>query len=582
MDFRILVLSLLFVITPALADTNEALDELVSLVYQYPSQANQQLDSLKKQSLADKQLLRLQLLECGVLLQTGEHQAAIVLAQKAQRQAKQLKLEQALPYFQICEADGYGDEDDLKKSFPLLDSAIDDAKNRNQPQALVGALRLKGAFEFSIGNYTSAIESLRLAIDVYPDIKNQRENWTWPPLAYIYADMAGVMHATGDLSQADYYLNLALKLPDTKGKIQQSLAVMSARVALDSGDKNKSVEMLQKAINLLPEIGSSIEHALSQAQIGSIELSLGNITEAEASVTSATEIFKKNNDLLQLLRVNRLMAEIRLAQKNPKAALEYLQSSADISAQLAQFDDLSRAYTLQAKIHAQNKDYSDAYQAMQLAVEANQKAQEKLNNTQFMQYKAKLELQEQQQTQAQQQIREATLNQQQQLDRIYALVIFLLLVIAGMALWVFSKSRGWTLVTNLAQSNDEQLAESMLANAKKTGQPLSILLVDIRHVRQIDLPALQDEIEKKLREQDKLIQHSAEELLVILPYTSNAGSERVVEQLDPVLQHWHTSKSHVGIASLKQPDTLQTLLKRASISQLSRSRNEESFQSPAK
>ncbi|MDF0535565.1 hypothetical protein PY479_14930 [Shewanella sp. A32] len=582
MDFRILVLSLLFVITPALADTNEALDELVSLVYQYPSQANQQLDSLKKQSLTDKQLLRLQLLKCHVLLQLGEHEAAIKLAQEAQKKARFLKLEPAIAYFQQCEADGYGYTDDLKNAFPLLDAAIEDAKSRYQPQAMVSALRLKGQFEIGVGNYTSAIESLRLSLDVYPDLHNQKDNWAWPPLAYIYADMASVMHATGDLPQANYYIELALHDPQSKGKVRQSLLVMSSRIALDSGDKEKSLTALQQAIDLLPEISSSQEYAVSQIQIGAIEFKLGNIEAAEKFLDDATKTLIEHNNFYQLLRVQRVLALIRMKQARPKEALELLHSSANFAQKLAQYDDLASAYTLQAKIHAQNKDYSDAYQAMQLAVEANQKAQEKLNNTQFMQYKAKLELQEQQQTQAQQQIREATLNQQQQLDRIYALVIFLLLVIAGMALWVFSKSRGWTLVTNLAQRNDEQLAESMLANAKKTGQPLSLLLVDIRHVRQIDLPALQDEIEKKLREQDKLIQHSAEELLVILPYTSNAGSERVVEQLDPVLQRWHTSKSHVGIASLKQPDTLQTLLKRASISQLSRSRNEESFQSPAK
>ncbi|MCD8475891.1 MAG: hypothetical protein LRY40_05075 [Shewanella fodinae] len=42
--------------------------------------------------------------------------------------------------------------------------------------------------------------------------------------------------------------------------------------------------MLQSAIELLPEISSPLERAFSQAQIGSIELMLGNLAEAEADI----------------------------------------------------------------------------------------------------------------------------------------------------------------------------------------------------------------------------------------------------------------------------------------------------------
>lgn len=582
MDFRILVLGLSLLAWPVAADTDKDMDDLVSLIYQYPDAAKQKLEAIGQQPLTQQQQLRQQVLMCQTLVQLGEHRQAINLAQTAQQQARHNKLEQAIVYFQTCEADAYGDQEDFKRAFTLLDIAIEESKNRNQPQAIVGSLRLKGTLEYAVSNYSAAIESLRLALDVYPDLEKQRDHWVWPPIAYLYADMAGVMHATGDLSQADYYLDLALKTPETKGKIKQALAVMGARIALDAGDRAKSLRMLQSAIELLPEISSPLEKAFSQAQIGSIELMLGNLAEAEADITAASAIFVSNKNLLWELRVERLLAQIRIAQKRPDAALRYLNSSANLAQRLSQYDDLSRTYFLEAKLYAENDDYKNAYLSMLKNVAAGEKAQQKLNNTQFMQYKAKLELQEQQKTKAQQLISEAAANQQQQLNRIYAFIIFLLLIIAGLATWIFGKSRGWNLAVHLNQSSDEQLAEHMLNTAKNAGYPLSVLLLDIRHVRQIELPLLQDEIEKKLREQDKLLQHSATELLILLPYTSAIGSERVIAQLEPVLQRWHTAKIHLGAASLTQPDTLQTLLKRANANQLNRSRSDDGLQSAAR
>lgn len=582
MDFRILVLGLLFLTGSAIADTDRDMDNLVTLIYQYPDKAKQELAALEQQPLSKQQQLRLQVLRCQTLLQLGERRPVINLVQTTQRQARQQQIEQAVAYLQTCEAEAYGDEEDFKKSFTLLDIAIEGSRNHNQPQAMVGALRLKGTYEFAMGNFSAAIESLRLALDVYPDLNKQQDHWTWPPIAYLYGDMAGVMHATGDLSQADYYLKLALQSPETTGKIKQTLSVMAARVALDSGDRSRSLQMLQQAVELLPEISSPLERAFSQAQIGSIELMLGNLQEADTAINAASKVFISNNNLLWEQRAERILAQIRLAQKQPDAALRYLNSSAALAQRLSQYDDLARTYTLEAKLYADKGDYQNAYHSMLKNVDAAAKAQQQLNNTQFLQYKAKLELQEQQKSKAQQQVHEASATQRQQLNRIYALVICLLLIIAALVIWIFGKSRGWNMVMNLSQSSDEQLAEHMLNNAKNAGYPLSILLLDIRHVRLSELPSLQDDIEKKLREQDKILHHSAEELLILLPYTSSKGSERVVAQLEPVLHRWHTAKVHMGVASLTQPDTLKTLLKRASVNQLNRSRNDDGLHSPAR
>ncbi|MEI8601305.1 hypothetical protein P4S55_10105 [Shewanella sp. PP-Sp27a-2] len=107
MDFRVLVLSLLLWLIPFGASAIDQLDELTELVYQYPSKALTQITALEKQfttsATSDINRLRLSVLKCQNLLQLGENEAAINVAQLGEANAKQLKLDQVRPYFLICQ-----------------------------------------------------------------------------------------------------------------------------------------------------------------------------------------------------------------------------------------------------------------------------------------------------------------------------------------------------------------------------------------------------------------------------------------------------------------------------------------------
>lgn len=193
MDFRIFALSLLSWLFSYGTSAGEQLDELTQLVYQYPAEAFCQISTLEKQQTpensTDIDRLRLSILKCRNLVQQGENEAAINLTQLGEAKAKQLKLDQARAYFLICQADAYLNYDKIQNSLPLLDSAITLAGRYQQPQALVDALRLRGQLDTDADNLSSSIEDLRLAIDIYPELDTQPQNWVWPPQAYVYAAM---------------------------------------------------------------------------------------------------------------------------------------------------------------------------------------------------------------------------------------------------------------------------------------------------------------------------------------------------------------------------------------------------------
>ncbi|MGL4517822.1 MAG: hypothetical protein ACRCUH_14170, partial [Shewanella sp.] len=170
MDFRVLALCWLLGLLPHQARASDPLDELTAQVYQAPTAALAQISTLEQQHrsqrTSDRDTLRTSLLKCQALLQLGENEAAINVAQLEEARAKQLKLDHVRPYFLICQADGHLGNNHIHTALPLLDAAIALAHRYQQPQALVDALRLRGQLDTEADNYASAIEDLRLAIDI--------------------------------------------------------------------------------------------------------------------------------------------------------------------------------------------------------------------------------------------------------------------------------------------------------------------------------------------------------------------------------------------------------------------------------
>lgn len=163
------------------------------------------------------------------------------------------------------------------------------------------------------------------------------------------------------------------------------------------------------------------------------------------------------------------------------------------------------------------------------------------------------------------------------------------MTILGGAIWYFIDKQN-----NRAPATDNdsqslspiQQLESALNSAKQGNYPLALLLFNASQIRQVDLPPLQDELQHKLREHDKLIRYSMDEIVIVLPHTSAMGAQRVVNQLTAAIQPWQGSnRVYIGIAALQQFDTLESLIKRAGINQLGKikiSENSQDNHSPAK
>lgn len=574
MDFRCWLLGMVLCLCSIVTRAAE-LEPLVLEVYQYPKQAAETIAEIEQrpEQLSSTDLIRLKLLRCQLLIQQGDNKGAIDLASQGQVTAINHKLDIAVPYFSVCQAEAYQNLGQLDRVLPLLDNVAMQAKKSTDQQLLVSVLRLRAEVENTLSNYAAAVEDLRIAMDIYSDITNQSITWAYPPLAYIYADMVSVLTATGDYERAFYYLNLAQADDSAKGKVSHVLALMNAYVSVSQGKIVQGKAQLQYAIDSLGLVESNIEKATSYMQMSAVYLMLNDLNNAVLYNDLAANIFKKLDTTTQALNNTRHLARIKLRLGDIDGALAAIEESLKIAKELAQPSDVAIALQLKAQIYFHQKKYKEAYQSVNLALAAYKEGQEHLSNTQFMQYKAKLSLQEQQQSKNQLEVKELSTLAEKKLNRAHMIIYLLLVIIAMLILWILLKRHPWQTTKNKPTiENDEKWVETAIETAKAAGSPLSLLVINVNHVQQIVMPQLQEELTHKLREQDKILRNSLDKLLIVLPYTSEEGAMRVLRQLEPVVNHFSAFPTSIGCAELRQPDSLQSLIKRAQFQQLSRAK----------
>lgn len=394
MGFHHRICGLLLWLLPLLVLAREPMDEISTLVFQYPAEAKSQIalleDEFRHSPTTDLNNLRLKLLKCELLLEQGDNEAAINLAQMGEATAKRLGVEYARPYFIACLANAYSRYNNVQVALPQLDTAVTLAKRYQQPQALILALRLRGQLDTEAENYTSAIEDLRVALDAYEGIQNQQQNWIWPPKALTYGAMGQLMYATGDLTQARHYNNLGLEHLDSKGKVRLELLLNAAEIAIASDKDGDSADYLAQARKLLPELSTPLELALGYSRIASIELTRGRPDIAEDLLNIALNTFIQQQNQLYAMRVQGLLAQVEFAKNNHPAALK-LMSQAIATAQQLQLYSEQAKYQLQlARFHESQGQFEKAFQTLDKSLQATVQAHRLINQTRTQQLNTRL------------------------------------------------------------------------------------------------------------------------------------------------------------------------------------------------
>ncbi|UJF22476.1 hypothetical protein [Shewanella sp. OMA3-2] len=519
------------------------LDYIDWLSPQYPTQAKTLIDELESLHQAkpflDRNYLRLHLLSCLNLIDLGLNAQAVKTAKRGVEMAQKMRIDLARPYFLACEASALDLEGEQILATLVNEESIKLAQLYNQPQALIQGLMTRSIRDNANESLSQASENMKVAIELYPAAKDQTPSWHILPEPYLKLVMSNLMYSAGDSLSALEYAKEAQASAQANGMIAIGTAFYLARISISSGEFKSAEKYLALTRAMTPESGNLNSQANFNAQTAYIELHLGNLLPAEAAIEKSIEYFINTNDDIKLMRAKRTLAMIYFAQHKTQQALVLMNEN------IAQANH--------------NNQYELAFYQQELKYAASQKANEKLTNTRIAQLRANREPIEN----ITQQMNTSSLIFQAQNIALLSLAIFILL-----ASFIFFLSRKPKTELNLRNSDDPlQQVDTMLDLAKQSHSPLTLLLLDTVNIRDVDVAIVRQAIQQVLREQDRILLLS-DRIAVLLPFTTDNGAARVVDQLAIIIQPYQAAKVNFGIASLQQLDNLDTLIKRAELNKL--------------
>ncbi|GGP64451.1 hypothetical protein GCM10009347_32900 [Shewanella algicola] len=545
---------------------NEQLDVIHDINTQRSEQAKILIEGLEQQSLvqplSDVQTLRLRLLRCFNLLEFGHFEQAITLSTQGEQTARELKYDAARPYFMQCGATAYQSIGNTLQEQLLTEEALRLAKRYSEKQAIIGSLYLRSRQNTSLENYNQSIEDLRIGLDIYDEAKQQFQPWYLLPKSYVQLEISNVFFSMGDVTEALHFAELAVSDPSTFGSLNFALSINLARINIEIGDKEAVKRHLKQAEAENNRMTAERDLAVGSALLAAINLFIDNYDLAQQQALHSIELFTKYQEPIYVMRIKRTLAKVYIAQQKDNQALTLLNEIIEQATELKQYSDLEEFNQIVSEYYADKQQFESAYHYQIQRFNAAKQANNKLNNAHFMQYKAKLSAQNEPSIDE-----KPTTNNINQSLSIAALIILFLSV--GLVLFLRRKP----LYTNdeSKEQSQSQIISAMLNNAKQGHYQLSMLLININHIRQVDVPNLLRQLQLTLREQDQLFRHNLDELIIILPHTSAIGATRVVHQIETVLNLWPTDvKTSIGIASLQQLDTFEGLMKKAVLNQLNK------------
>jgi hypothetical protein len=555
-----------------LLSVSEQLDVINSINSQKSEDARTLLEALERQqstqAFSNVETLRLSLLRCFNLLEFGEFNQAIMLAKQGELNARQLKYDSARPYFILCEASAHQSLGNTIQEQRQSEEALRLARRYSEKQAMVNALYLRSRQNTSLENYNQSIEDLRLALDIFDEAQVQFQQWYLLPKSYLKAEISNVFFSLGDFKEALHFSETAYTDLSSFGKIKPIVTINLALIYISLNDKPKVLHYINKIEDTNYHIGSERDRANLQALLSILHLYSGEYDIAEKKALTSIALFTKYKEPIYVMRIKRTLAKIYFAQNKDSQALALLNDIIQQASELQQFSDLEEFNHIISEYYATNNQFELAYQFQVQRFEAAKQAAAKLNNAHFVQYQARLA----EQSNAAPIEQESTSNINQNIA-ITALIILLLSI--GLVLFLAKKPQ--TASTDTTEETQQQRIDNLLLSAKQGHYQLSMLLVNISQIRQVDIPYLEKQFQLALREQDQLFRHSLDELVILLPHTSATGATRVMHQIEQILSNWKDDvKASIGLASLQQLDTFEVLMKRAILNQLSKMKTQDS------
>ncbi|MGZ9896937.1 tetratricopeptide repeat-containing diguanylate cyclase [Shewanella gaetbuli] len=539
----------------------EKLSFIAWLSPQYAKSAQQLIEQLESahlnNPLSDTYRLQLSFINCLNNINLGDVDSALSIAKQGAQQAVKLQLDHAKTYFVECEARALQQKGQSLLSHFANEEAIQLAQQYDQPQALLLALMTKAIRDSDLGHFTQAAEGMRLATALYPTAKAQPSSWFLAPKSYLNLITSNLMYSSGNTASAFEYAKKAEDDSQSNGTVGVMIAHFLARISLTLGDLEAAEQYLRKSQEIEIETHNLLYVAHFNAQEAFIEMHLGHLDKALQAITKSINHFSSIDENTNLMRANRTLAMIYFKQNKQDQAFALMSSIITKANLERQYHDLVDFHQVLSDFYVQNNNYEQAFRQQTLKFDASQKAHEMMADAQLAFFNASRSAA----NTNQHSVEKDTLSYKAQ--NIALLSVGILALLASYMIFINRKPK---LESTIADMTDPMMQiEAALTQAKYSQYPLTLLLLNTRHIRTVDLGLMQTKIQKSLREQDHIWRLDTGKMAIILPFATENGAKKVLEQLSDIIKSYQNTPLNFGVATLQQPDNLQSLVKRAEL-----------------
>ncbi|MFL9627477.1 diguanylate cyclase [Aeromonas jandaei] len=411
--------------------------------------------------------------------------------------------------------------------------------------------------------------------------------------------IANAYRRMGLYERAEGYFKELEKEYEKEGEEERQISIISQQGVLYSemGEYERARPLLEQAEQYYQRQQQEGALLWSQIELATVLHLQGQNNQARVKLRQAETIIRRSDDIDSVTQGHwqLVMGMVLGAQGELSQALDLLVKAEPVFVREHNPRFLARLYEVQAQLLELRGDIPGALASLKRYVETRGSVDQALREQRSLQIRFEFELARKelahQTLKTKQLLQEAELQQLRERRYWQYLVVSLLLVLMGIA--VFYQHRRSRKMHHLAMTDEltgihnrrqiQKLGEESFLQSRSSGKPFSVLLLDIDHFKQVNdklghhvgdnvLVAVASSVEGQLRSLDRIGRNGGEEFLVLLPDT---GLDEAVEVAERIRYHislqkvdgvpeGHAIHVSIGCAELSTLDeTLSDLIKRA-------------------
>ena len=462
------------------------------------------------------------------------------------------------------------------------------------PQYLVDALTARASAYYSMSQYRASLADLLRVYPLAPEhgVRTVRVD--------VANSLGNVYTAIEDYENAAQFYRQAID-DSIAGQalVRASIAEYSlAAVYRRAGKLDEAEHWFEQSRRHSEQADDAQGVAYAEYGMAEVALERGNHELAERAYRHSLPIFVEAGDIIPQARIAFGLARIAFAHGDLAESLRQIDTALIHAEQVGELELKYKLFTLRADAQAAGGDFREAFATLKSAVEVKNAWSEARLNESLSEMRVRFDTERQEQQNAlllkENQLQAATVAEQRQTARLYAVSVAALSSILGFLAFLGYRSKQirrrlaeQALTDELTGIANRRQAMAVLSaefdRARRYRSELTIAILDLDLFKQINdrfghdagdevLQQFASTMVGKLRKTDCFGRLGGEEFIAVLPHTGAADALDVMERLRqathtltcPKLRGERTPTVSIGIAALTERDAnIDALVKRA-------------------